>query len=282
MPITVKPLEPFAVEVRMDVKDPRNVDVLRDLFQKYGLLVFREQSMTIEEQVRLMGLFGPVVDDWTGTGYVSNVRPDGILGTTELCFHQDLTQTVVPFLGLSLLAVDVENDATSTLFASGERAYLTMPVELRHQLRRRQVQNLWSTAEDLRNGRRRHGTDFGVDFPGAVLDVFMIDPITGRHAVSASPMVSERIVGVSREESDRLLDELFAVQYAPENVYEHRWRMGDLVIWSNLAFCHARSALPSTRPRTLQRVCIGQGTQEDYRLPDEFYATAQYHGAGKG
>lgn len=272
MSITVKPLKPFGAELEVDVKDPRNAEPLCDLFQQYGLLVFRGQSLKHEEQVNLLSLFGTIVNDYSGVGFVSNVRKDGILGSDELAFHTDLGQCPVPFYALSLHAIEVENDATSTLFASGERAYVTMPAELREQLRRRQVQNLWSSEEETRKGRTRHGGEVGIEAPGAVHDVFVIDTITGRHTVAAVPMYSERILGVSRAESDRLLNELFAVQYAPDNIYEHRWRLGDLVIWSNRAFSHARSALTSKKPRTLQRVCIG--TQNirpgDYKPPENY------------
>lgn len=272
MSITVNPLKPFGAELDVDVRDPRNAEALCDLFQQYGLLVFRNQSLKLEEHVNLMSLFGYVVTDYSGVGFVSNVRPDGILGNDELAFHTDLGQCPIPFYALSLHALDVENNATSTLYSSGERAYVMMPAELRDRLRRRQVQNLWSSEEETRKGRTRNGKEPGIEAPGAVHDVFVKDPITGRHTVAALPMYSERILGVSREESDRLLNELFAVQYAPDNIYEHRWHVGDLVIWSNRVFPHSRSALRSTKPRTLQRVCIG--TQHirpgDYKPPENY------------
>ena len=51
-------------------------------------------------------------------------------------------------------------------------------------------------------------------------------------------------------------DELFEHLYRPENIYEHRWRMGDFVMWDNLACQHARGEVSNVGPRTLQRVVL--------------------------
>ena len=40
-----------------------------------------------------------------------------------------------------------------------------------------------------------------------------------------------RIVDARADESLELIDELFDRIYRPENIYEHRWRMGDFVMW---------------------------------------------------
>ena len=43
--------------------------------------------------------------------------------------------------------------------------------------------------------------------------------------------------------------------YAPDNVYEHTWQVGDLLVWDNLALQHARDAVNGRR--TLRRVPVG-------------------------
>jgi taurine dioxygenase len=67
--------------------------------------------------------------------------------------------------------------------------------------------------------------------------------------------MTARIEGLSDDESEALLEELFAHLYRPEAVFEHDWRQGDLVVWDNLAAQHARGNVKLQGPeRTLRKV----------------------------
>jgi taurine dioxygenase len=77
------------------------------------------------------------------------------------------------------------------------------------------------------------------------------------------------ISDVSEARSAELLATLFKQLYAPSRRYEHVWRVGDLVIWDNLAIQHARTRAsdPSEGVRALQRVAIGEhGFKEQLEL----------------
>ena len=60
--------------------------------------------------------------------------------------------------------------------------------------------------------------------------------------------------------SDELLDAVFAHLYQPANVYEHNWRIGDFVVWDNLALQHGRRSNPNTVRRSLRRVAMNEVT----------------------
>ena len=68
---------------------------------------------------------------------------------------------------------------------------------------------------------------------------------------------TDRILGVSRPESDRLLEQIFAHLYDPAQIYEHVWESHDLVIWDNLTVQHARPD-PTAAPRTLRRYHLSE------------------------
>ena len=78
---------------------------------------------------------------------------------------------------------------------------------------------------------------------------------TGRPYVFVNQNMTAGIIGLSPSESDELLAELYSWLYREEEVYEHSWRPGDLVLWDNLAVQHARGRV-SSDTRTLQRVTI--------------------------
>ena len=65
------------------------------------------------------------------------------------------------------------------------------------------------------------------------------------------------IEGMTREESEALLDRLFDLTEDPANVYEHVWREGDLLMWDNLACLHARTDWPDGETRMLRRCTVG-------------------------
>ena len=68
--------------------------------------------------------------------------------------------------------------------------------------------------------------------------------------------MSARIEGFARDESEAMLAELFEISEDPAIVYEHAWRLGDLVIWDNWASIHARKDFPHEEPRLMRRLTI--------------------------
>jgi taurine dioxygenase len=70
-------------------------------------------------------------------------------------------------------------------------------------------------------------------------------------------MQTDAIVGLDEPASETLLAELWSELYAPRNVYTHQWRVGDLVVWDNLAVQHARDDVAVGSGRTLRRVPVG-------------------------
>jgi taurine dioxygenase len=67
--------------------------------------------------------------------------------------------------------------------------------------------------------------------------------------------MTKEIVGLSADESEDLLEELFQHIYRPENVWQQEWRDGDLVVWDNLAVQHARSDVRFDGPaRRLRKI----------------------------
>ena len=49
---------------------------------------------------------------------------------------------------------------------------------------------------------------------------------------------------MDRDESEALLRAMFDIAEDPAIIYEHEWRVGDLVVWDNLACLHARTDWP--------------------------------------
>ena len=81
----------------------------------------------------------------------------------------------------------------------------------------------------------------------------MTNPDTARRALYVSRLMSARIEGMDETESRDVLATLCDLIEAPENIYEHTWRPGDIIVWDTLSTLHARNDRPAEERRTLRR-----------------------------
>jgi taurine dioxygenase len=82
-----------------------------------------------------------------------------------------------------------------------------------------------------------------------------VHPETGERGLFVNPVFTSHIEGLSRLESERLLDLLYEHITAPERVVRWRWRAGDVAIWDNRATSHYAAA-DYDGPRVMHRVTV--------------------------
>ena len=76
-----------------------------------------------------------------------------------------------------------------------------------------------------------------------------------------SPNFAKNVVGMTKDESETLLETLFAHQTRDEYIWTHEWRVGDLVLWDNRATMHRREPFPDAQRRILKRTQIFSETR---------------------
>jgi taurine dioxygenase len=249
-------LEPFGVAVELDF--PRLLGEaekaeLRRLHALDGLILIRGLELSMDDQLDLCSVFGPVMRGSRENYLVSNVHKQGLLGTRELLFHNDVPYVPEPYLGGSLHAVDVEEGVAATRFASGLAAYERLPPALRARIDGLNAIQVRERVE----GRRNRMTDM------QPADLCTLHPVApqrvsdGRRYLFVNEAMTACIVGLPEAESEALIEELLGCLYVDDGIYEHAWTTGDIVIWDNLAVQHARKPLGAGR-RTLQRVTIAR------------------------
>ena len=87
-------------------------------------------------------------------------------------------------------------------------------------------------------------------------------PVVRRHPESGRPALfvgshTESIEGMKRDEGRALIDSLIEHATQPEFVYQHAWRVGDLVWWDNRAALHCGMPFDITRhKRRLHRTTV--------------------------
>lgn len=273
-------LAPFGVEVDRDLAQPMpaaTADRLVALFRETGMILTRGQALSMEQQSAVVASLG-APDSQVGTGYISTEVTVGT-GRGGLSFHSDYAYTDYPQEAVSLFAVDVVDDASSTRFASAERACATLPGPLRERLAAHRVENVMPGYQhlDIRACELRE-LDALVRHrcPSIV-----VNPRTGRDCLNVNEMQTTAVIGLDWERSGNLLREVYGHIYAPENVGEHYWRRGDFMVWDNVTFQHARGSLEAAGARVLQRVTLApRGLWEIYpKIKAQFTASA-YGAAG--
>jgi taurine dioxygenase len=245
-----KSLSPFGVEVDADLSRPLDGDDLEeflDVFSKEHLIVAPGQSLSLEAQRRLTGHFGPVQEH--DVDIVSTDPTVGMFGSNRLAFHSDLAFLPEPNIAISLYALDLTPGTSSTLFASGARAYENLPTTLQERLEGLEVYNVFPNDQSRRNRLAElEYLDLATAHP-----LVMRDERSGRPYIYLTEMFADNIVGLDADESEELLQTLFSAMFTPENVLVHTWDLGDCVLWDNRAVQHGRDDVGTVGTRTLQR-----------------------------
>lgn len=264
--------ETFAAEVEqvnLTAMDDAAVDEIRQLLAQYGVLLFRDLSLSEEELVAVSRRFGDleihVRKEYLSPEnpeilYVSNIkeegtgRPIGILSTTEVGWHYDQIYLPKPAVGSFLCADILPSDGGETSFADMSTAYEELPEALRAGIEGRNAVQSYeafnrSFSVPTNKNQKRQTPD--VEHP-----IVRTHPLTGRKALYLCPGMTTRIVGLPEDESDALLQELFEWTVRPRYVYTHQWRPGDGLLWDNACTMHRREPFDTGEQRLMKRTTI--------------------------
>jgi alpha-ketoglutarate-dependent taurine dioxygenase len=265
-----RPLSPaLGIEVRgIDLRWPIGPDLaaaILETWRRHHLLLFRGQVLETGHQVRFATLFGPIshrgayMKDRDAT-YVSNARPDGILGDGILNFHSDHTFFRHPLRAIALYAIEVPAEGGDTLFANAILALRNLPGPLRERVRRLRSLQLFDYAGDY--NRRSRVEDAAPGSPRTWHPLVMRDPTTGEDVLFVHDHTTAAIEGLDEAETEELVAELMPYLADPAIGYRHAWRPGDLVVWNNIALQHARTPFAPSARRTLRRTPIAVSEAE--------------------
>lgn len=146
-----------------------------------------------------------------------------------------------------------------------------MPQKLRDRIEGLKAVFVRPRVED----RRNRLTDSWSGDNCAVHSIVQRQVGTGRPYVFVNSHHTAIVCGLSEQESDELLEELFSYLYAPDEIYDHAWENGDLVLWDNLALQHARTKIAGG-VRTLRRVSVSMfGYDQQYPADSAWFNDLQ-------
>ena len=151
-----------------------------------------------------------------------------------------------------LYAIEVPSVGGNTLFANGYKAYETLPAEIKRRIHGRKALN----AYDYDGAAMKRSTRLSEGAPFYVHPVVRTHPATGRKALYVNRLMTIAIEGLPQDESEETLNLLFDHQEQRRFVYEHVWRVGDILMWDNRCTLHARTDFSPDERRLMRRIAI--------------------------
>ncbi len=186
---------------------------------------------------------------------IENGRPIGGLGAGEAAWHTDSSFLDVPPAGSALRALEIPPEGGSTYFLNMYAAHGALPAELAARIAGMEaIHSIMHTSD----GKPRKGFEDAVvteptDIPGARHPLVRTHPVTGRKALFLGRRLGAYVVGLSFEESEKLLDELWSYTMQDRFAWRQDWRVGDLVLWDNRCAMHGRDPFDPQSRREMHR-----------------------------
>lgn len=275
--VTVVPKSPVvgAEILDVDISKPLPADVviaIKQAWHTHLVLLFRDQSLTPEQHIYFSSYFGtpqspnrtsytPMTEKHPEIIEVMNVgmekeRLDRSLGNAEAFWHTDMSYKEIPPAASALYSLEIPPEGGDTCVCNMYMAYQDLPPDLLalaegrtavHDASRNSAGKLRPGFADEKDPRKT---------PGPHHPLIRTHPETGRRALFLGRRPYSYIPGLSVDESETLLDRLWAHAAQEKYAWCHAWKVGDLLLWDNRCAMHRRDAFDASQRRVLHRTQI--------------------------
>jgi taurine dioxygenase len=171
----------------------------------------------------------------------------GLADAGRVCvWHTDMSYLEKPSRGSMLYALEVpQKDGIAlgdTLFADTAAAYDALSDAMKRRLQGLKAIHRMTKGYELEKKKSDKGIAYSKEQhrqnPDRAHPIVRTHPATGRKCIYLNKLVVVGIEGMPDDESEPLLEELYAHCIQPQFVYRHKWRAGDLVMWDNCSAQH--------------------------------------------
>lgn len=295
MALELRQLGNIGIEVQgIDASKPITQDErqqLLDLWNDYGLVVFRGQQLQPQQQIDFSRNFGELemhplaatthreypelftlVNDPARTKFsTATYHGQTLIGRID--WHMDLHYTGVPNRGALMRCEVVASEGGLTGFGDRALAYDALDDSVKSLLRQLEVIYAFGVRrEHMRfadldgyepgEGAAQKPADLGFpNFPDVAFPAVLTHPVSGRPILEICEQFLDRILaphkaGLSHNEAIDLLQYLVEHTRKPEFHYFHHWREGDLLLWDNWRMMHCATGVKPGTDRVIHRTTI--------------------------
>jgi alpha-ketoglutarate-dependent taurine dioxygenase len=255
---TIRPLAGcIGAEVNgLDVRrlDDAGFARLRQAFADHCVLVYRDQELNSDDLLEFTRRWGEIyvtpyaekVDGYPPLLRLTNVGKEKTI--TE-AWHADASFQPKPAAIGILVARILPDRGGDTLFANQYAAYDDLSDGLKSVLG-----NLRALHKD-EVFAKAYGIDDSAQKPQSH-PVIRTHPDTGRKCLYVNSLYTKCFEGMKPDESQPLLQYLYAHQIKPEYVYCHHWCAGDMVMWDQRCTIHYAVHDHGVQERELHRSTV--------------------------
>ena len=232
-------------------KEPskRAMAELEDAFGRYSVIFFRDQNLTPQQHIAMAERWGAInvnrfFNPLDGYPQIAQVikeanQKENIGGT----WHTDHSYDLIPAMGSMLYAREVPTVGGDTLFSSMYLAYEALSGDMKKMLADLKAWHSSRHAFGYSVTDSEHFEDGRLANPGqatqdALHPVVITHPLTGRKALYVNADFTVRFDGWTVEESQPILDLLYAHGARQEFTCRFHWEPGSIAFWDNRATWH--------------------------------------------
>lgn len=271
-------IQPINAALGAEIKDIDLKDIDDALFAEIRqawldnlVVVIRGQNINDDEQIRFSRFFGELDEvppvsvgqkarENKYVSVVTNIKENGVpigsLGDEEVFWHSDTCYREKPPSAGILYCHKVPDWGGNTGFSNQYLALETLDPRMRARIDDLFVKSdiTYTPGGQLRAGYEP--TDDIRKSPGAIHPIIRTHPETGRNALYLGRRRNAYIIGLELEESESLLDDLWAHATQDSLCWHHEWQVGDIVIWDNRCVMHRRDNFDPDTHRVMHRTQV--------------------------
>ncbi len=249
--------EILGVDLSQDL-DENMFKQIVDAWHEHEVVFFRNQKLTPYQHVKFSRRFGElelhVRKDCCRPGFhelfvVSNIVIDGKpIGSQDagLFWHSDLCYIKEPSRGSLFYALEVPHDENGkalgdTKFASAVAAYAALPESTQQKIAGLKAVQSYKKGyyRERNSGPRKSLTaEQEARTPDVAHPIVRTHPYTGKKCLFVNDGYTARIEGMENAEGDAILNQLIAHSTKPGFIYQHKWQVGDFLLWDNCSVQH--------------------------------------------
>ncbi len=247
--------------VRLQDLTPSGGPALMEALHHHQVLVFENQSLTPAEYIAFARMLGPPephvlaqfhLQDANEIYVISNIVENGRrIGYADGGYewHTDMAFAEYPMAYTMLYTIEAPAQGADTVFASTYATYEAMDPAERAALRPLDVVH---SLEKLYGGRKEQPSEtMRRARPDVVHPLVRTHPDTGREGLYLGLRQTRSVTGLDDSQSDAFIGGLVERIVAPEGVYRHKWKAGDVVVWDNRGLLHAATPYDQEAHRRL-------------------------------
>jgi len=226
---------------------------IKDLLNKYGVLFFKNQSLSPGEYINFSSNFGipaeyPMLKphkDFKDIYVIERKKTDVGKSFGEGP-HTDSSYLESPPRFTFLQAIEVpEEGKGNTLFYNQFLAYDALPEAMKDKIQN--LKGIFSSQGKIAQTRKLRMADHGTSGTKEIKSQHkLVQSIDGRKTIYCSP---GHVIGINNlnSEQEELINFLSSHQVKKDFSFSFGWKKGDIALWSNRSMLHAATAFNGNR-----------------------------------